>query len=165
MTIKIGDKLPETKFTVMEAAGPAGKSTADIFAGKTVALFAVPGAYTPTCMNEHVPGFVERFAELKGKGVDTVACTAVNDVFVMTHFAKDTGSDGKIVMLADGNGDFAKALGMTIDLTGFGLGVRSKRYSMLVKDGVVQQLNIDESPPAHDHSSAATMCSMIDRTL
>ena len=165
MTIKVGDKLPDAKFTIMEASGPAGKSTADIFAGKTVALFAVPGAYTPTCMNQHVPGFVERFAELKGKGIDTIACTAVNDVFVMTNFAKDTGSDGKIVMLADGNGDFAKAIGLTIDLTGFGLGVRSKRYSMLVKDGVVQQLNIDESPPAHDHSSAATMCSMIDRTL
>jgi glutaredoxin/glutathione-dependent peroxiredoxin len=165
MTIKVGDKLPEAKFTVMEAAGPAGKSTADIFAGKTVALFAVPGAYTPTCTQQHVPGFVERAAELKSKGIDTIACTAVNDVFVMNHFSKDTGSDGKIVMLADGNGDFAKAIGLSIDLSGFGLGLRSKRYSMLVKDGVVQQLNIDESSPVHDHSSAATMCSLIDRTL
>ena len=165
MTIKVGDKLPDAKFTIMEASGPAGKSTADIFAGKTVALFAVPGAYTPTCMNQHVPGFVERFAELKGKGIDTIACTAVNDVFVMTNFAKDTGSDGKIVMLADGNGDFAKAIGLDIDLTKFGLGVRSKRYSMLVENGVVKSLNIDESPPDHDHSSAETLCSIIDRSL
>jgi glutaredoxin/glutathione-dependent peroxiredoxin len=165
MTIKVGDKLPDAKFTVMEASGPAGKSTADIFKGKTVALFALPGAYTPTCMNQHIPGFVDRVTELKSKGVDTIACTAVNDVFVMTHFAKDVKADGKILMLADGNADFAKAIGLTIDLAGFGLGLRSKRYSMLVKDGVVAQLNIDESPPAHDKSSAATLCSLIDRTL
>ncbi len=165
MTIKTGDKLPDATFTIMSDAGPAPKSTAEFFAGKTVALFAVPGAYTPTCTQQHVPGFVERAAELKSKGIDVIACTAVNDVFVLSQFSKDTGSDGKIAMLADGNGDFAKALGLEIDLTKFGLGVRSKRYSMLVKDGVVQQLNIDESPPSHDHSSAATMCSMIDRTL
>ena len=165
MTIKIGDTLPDATFTIMSASGPAPQSTTDVFAGKTVAIFAVPGAYTPTCTEQHVPGFVARFDELKGKGIDVIACTAVNDVFVLNQFAKDTGSDGKIVMLADGNGDFARALGLEIDLSKYGLGVRSKRYSMLVKDGVVQQLNIDESPPSHDHSSAATMCSMIDRTL
>jgi glutaredoxin/glutathione-dependent peroxiredoxin len=165
MTIKIGDTLPETTFTIMGPTGPTPQTTADVFAGKTVAIFAVPGAYTPTCTEQHVPGFVERFSELKGKGIDTIACTAVNDVFVLAKFSKDTGSDGKIVMLADGNGDFAKAIGLEIDLSKYGLGLRSKRYSMLVKNGVITQLNIDESPPAHDLSSAATMCSMIDRTL
>jgi glutaredoxin/glutathione-dependent peroxiredoxin len=165
MTIKTGDTLPNATFTVMTSTGPSPVSTGDFFKGKKVALFAVPGAYTPTCSEQHVPGFVARVAELKGKGIDTVACTAVNDVFVMEHFAKDTGANGKIDMLADGNGDFARALGLEIDLTKFGLGVRSKRYSMLVEDGVVKSLNIDESPPVHDKSSAETLCSIIDRTL
>jgi glutaredoxin/glutathione-dependent peroxiredoxin len=165
MTIKTGDHLPEATFTVMGDSGPAPVTTAEFFAGKKVALFAVPGAYTPTCSQQHVPGFVERVGELKAKGIDAVACTAVNDVFVMDYFAKDTGAKGKIAMLADGNGDFAKAIGLDIDLTKFGLGVRSKRYSMLVEDGVVKSLNIDESPPVHDQSSAATLCSIIDRSL
>ncbi len=119
MTIKIGDKLPDAGFMVMTADGPAKKTTAEIFAGKKVALFAVPGAYTPTCQQQHMPGFVSRVDELKGKGIDTIACTAVNDIFVLTQFAKDTGGDGKILMLADGNGDFAKAIGLDIDLSGF----------------------------------------------
>lgn len=165
MTIKAGDKLPEAKFTVMGSDGPQPRSSTDIFKGKKVALFAVPGAYTPTCHVNHMPGFVERVGELQAKGIDTVACTAVNDVFVLEHWAKDTGADGKIVMLADGNADFAKALGLEIDLTKFGLGVRSKRYAMLVEDGVVKVLNVDESPPVHDKSSAETLCSMIDRSL
>ena len=112
-----------------------------------------------------MPGFVDRVGELKGKGIDSVACTAVNDVFVMDHWAKDTGAAGKIEMLADGSGEFAKATGLEIDLSGFGLGVRSKRYAMLVEDGVVKVLNIDESPPVHDKSSAETLCSMIDKSL
>lgn len=165
MTIKVGDRLPEATFTVMAADGPAPMTTADVFKGRKVALFAVPGAYTPTCHKDHMPGFVERVAELKAKGIDAVACTAVNDVFVMTNWAEDTGASGKITMLADGNADFAKAIGLDIDLTKFGLGIRSKRYSMLVDDGVVKSLNIDEAPPAHDKSSAATLCSIIDRTL
>jgi peroxiredoxin len=165
MTIKVGDRLPEATFTVMGADGPAPKTTADVFKGRKVALFAVPGAYTPTCHKNHMPGFVERVAELKGKGIDDVACTAVNDVFVMSNWADDTGAKGKITMLADGNADFAKAIGLDIDLTKFGLGVRSKRYSMLVEDGVVTSLNVDEAPPVHDKSSAATLCSIIDRTL
>ncbi len=148
MTIKVGDKLPDTGFMVMTAEGPAKKSTADIFAGKKVALFAVPGAYTPTCQQQHMPGFVSRVDELKGKGIDVIACTAVNDIFVLTQFAKDTGAAGKIVMLADGNGDFAKALGLDIDLSGFGLGLRSKRYAMLVDNGVVKVLNVEDLPPA-----------------
>jgi glutaredoxin/glutathione-dependent peroxiredoxin len=165
MTIKVGDKLPDTGFMVMTAEGPAKKTTADIFTGKKVALFAVPGAYTPTCQQQHMPGFVSRVDELKGKGIDTIACTAVNDIFVLTQFAKDTGAEGKILMLADGNGEFAKKLGLDIDLSGFGLGLRSKRYAMLVDNGVVKVLKIEDSPPEHDKSSAATLCSMIDRSL
>jgi len=165
MAIKVGDKLPEAAFMVMTADGPARKMTGELFAGKKVALFAVPGAYTPTCQQQHVPGFVARVDELKGKGIDVIACTAVNDIFVLTQFAKDTGAAGKILMLADGNGEFAKKLGLDFDGSGFGLGVRSKRYAMLVEDGVVKVLNVEDSPPEHDKSSAATLCSIIDRLL
>jgi peroxiredoxin len=165
MTIKIGDKLPNTSFTVMGAEGPEKKTTAEVFAGKKVALFAVPGAFTPTCQQQHMPGFVSRVDELKAKGIDTIACTAVNDIFVLTQFAKDTGATGKILMLADGNAEFALAIGLDIDLSGFGLGLRSKRYAMLVDDGVVKVLNVEDAPPQHDKSSAATLCSMIDRSL
>ena len=165
--IKVGDRLPNATFTVMGENGPQPKSTDDIFKGKKVALFAVPGAFTPTCHMAHLPGFVERIGELKSKGVDTIACTAVNDVFVMDEWAKATGSHGKIVMLTDDNAAFAKAVGLDIDLNGpgIGLGVRSKRYAMLVEDGVVKVLNVDEAPPTHDLSSAATLCSMIDKSL
>ena len=165
MTIKVGDKLPDTTFTVMGAEGPKQMTTAEVFGGKKVALFAVPGAYTPTCHKQHMPGFVERAAELKGKGYATVACTAVNDVFVLSNWAKDSGAAGKIDMLADGSADFAKKLGLEIDLTARGLGVRSRRYSMAVDNGVVTILNVEEAPPQHDKSSAATLCSAIDRTL
>jgi glutaredoxin/glutathione-dependent peroxiredoxin len=165
MAIKVGDKLPEASFTVMTTDGPAKKTTADIFSGNKVALFAVPGAYTPTCQQQHMPGFVSRIDELKGKGIDVIACTAVNDIFVLTQFAKDTGAAGKITMLADGNAEFAKKLGLDIDLSGFGLGVRSKRYAMLVENGVVKVLNVEDSPPEHDKSSAGTLCSMIDHSL
>jgi glutaredoxin/glutathione-dependent peroxiredoxin len=165
MTIKVGDRIPSGKFTVMGSEGPAARTTDEVFKGKKVALFAVPGAYTPTCHKNHMPGFVDRVAELKAKGIDTIACTAVNDIFVLDNWSKDTGAAGKIDMLADGSGEFAKATGLEIDLSGFGLGVRSKRYAMLVEDGVVKVLNIDESPPVHDKSSAETLCSMIDRSL
>ncbi len=165
MTIKVGDRLPDSDFTVMTAEGPAGRKTAEVFAGKKVAVFAIPGAFTPTCQQQHMPGFVARFAELKGKGIDTIACTAVNDIFVLTQFAKDTGAEGKILMLADGNRDFARKIGLDIDLTSRGFGVRSKRYAMLVDDGVVKVLNVEDIPPQHDKSSAATLCSMIDGSL
>jgi peroxiredoxin len=165
MTIKVGDKLPDATFMVMTADGPARKSTSEVFSGKKVALFAIPGAFTPTCQQQHMPGFVARVDELKGKGIDTIACTAVNDVFVLTQFAKDTGAAGKILMLADGNAEFAKTLGLDIDLSGFGLGVRSNRYAMLVDDRIVKILNVEDAPPLHDKSSAATLCSMIDRSL
>jgi len=165
MTIKVGDKLPEVTFRVMGPEGPQPKSTADIFAGRKVALFAVPGAYTGVCHKQHMPGFVQRVDELKGKGIDTIACTAVNDIFVLTRWAEDTGATGKIAMLADGSADFARKLGLDVDMTSGGMGVRSKRYSMLVDNGVVKTLNVEEVPRDHDKSSAATLCSMIDRTL
>jgi peroxiredoxin len=165
MTIKVGDSIPPGKFTVMGADGPAERTTADVFNGKKVALFAVPGAYTPTCHKNHMPGFVDRIDELKAKGIDTIACTAVNDVFVLDNWSKDTGASGRIDMLADGSGDFAKALGLDIDLSAFGLGVRSKRYAMLVDNGVVKVLNVEDSPPLAEKSSAANLCSMIDRSL
>jgi glutaredoxin/glutathione-dependent peroxiredoxin len=165
MTIEVGDHLPDGKFTVMGPDGPQSKSISDVFSGKKVAIFAVPGAYTPTCSKSHMPGFVERVGELKGKGIDVIACTAVNDIFVLTNWAKDTGATGKIEMLADGSGDFAKAIGLDIDLSNFGLGLRSKRYAMLVEDGVVKVLNVEDSPPIAEKSSAANLCSMIDRSL
>lgn len=159
MTIKVGDKLPDATFTVMGPEGPKPVKMAEVFAGKKVALFAVPGAYTPTCHQQHMPGFMAHLEELKSKGVDQVACTAVNDIFVLDNWSKDTGAAGKILMLADGSADFATAIGLEIDLMARGLGVRSKRYAMLVEDGVVKVLNVDDAPPMHDKSSAATLCS------
>jgi peroxiredoxin len=157
--------LPEATFTVMTADGPKPTTTAEVFKGRKVALFAVPGAYTPTCHKAHMPGFVTRVEELKGKGVDVVACTAVNDVFVLANWAKDTGAEGRIVMLADGSAMFAKAVGLDVDLTQRGLGVRSKRYAMLVDDGVVKVLNVEDVPSEHTVTSAETICSMIDSSL
>lgn len=159
MTIKVGDKLPEATFTVMGADGPKPVTTAEFFGGKKIALFAVPGAFTPTCSKQHMPGFVANSAEFKGKGIDAIACTAVNDVFVLDAWAKDTNAAGKITMLADGSADFAKKLGLEIDLTARGLGVRSKRYSMIVDQGVVAVLNVEDAPPQHDKSSATTLLS------
>ncbi|HEY5378891.1 MAG TPA: peroxiredoxin [Pseudolabrys sp.] len=157
MPIKVGDKLPNATFRVMTAEGPKPKTTDDIFKGKKVALFAVPGAFTPTCTNLHMPSFVNNIAAIKAKGVDTVAVTAVNDVFVLTQWAKATGADGKIDALADGNGEFAKALDMAFDGSGNGLGTRSKRYSMLVEDGVVKKLNIEEAPGKCDVSGGQAL--------
>ena len=146
MTIKVGDRLPEAKFRVMTAEGPAWKTTDEVFKGKKVVLFAVPGAFTPTCHKNHLPGFLQNAQAIKGKGIDTIAVTAVNDAFVMTEWKKASGAEGKIEFLADGNADFAKAIDMTLDASGNGLGTRSKRYSMLVEDGVVKKLNIEEAP-------------------
>jgi peroxiredoxin len=157
MPIKVGDKLPNATFRVMTAEGPKPKTTDDIFKGKKVALFAVPGAFTPTCTNLHMPSFVNNIAAIKAKGIDTVAVTAVNDIFVLTQWAKATGADGKIDALADGNGEFAKAVDMAFDGSGNGLGTRSKRYSMLVEDGVVKKLNIEEAPGKCDVSGGQTL--------
>ena len=145
MSIAVGQKLPNAKFKVMEAGKAVEKTTDDIFKGKTVALFAVPGAYTPTCHQKHVPSFVGEAASLKKKGVDTIACTSVNDAYVLGQWAKDTGAEGTITFLADGSADFARSIGMELDLGGFGLGIRSKRYAMLVKDGVVKALNVEDN--------------------
>ena len=145
MTIKVGEHLPSTKFRVGTPEGPAWKTTDEIFKGKKVALFAVPGAFTGTCHKMHVPSIIQSLDAIKAKGVDTIAVTSVNDVFVMDAWKKATAAD-KIEFLADGNADFAKAIDLTLDGTANGLGLRSKRYSMLVEDGVVKKLNIEESP-------------------
>ena len=143
MAIKVGDKLPQATFTTMGPEGPKPVTTDEVFAGKTVALFAVPGAFTPTCSQRHLPGFKDKAAELKSKGVDAIACVSVNDVFVMDAWGKDQGVGQEIIMLADGNGDFTKALGLELDGSRFGMGQRSQRYSMIVGDGTVKQLNVE----------------------
>ena len=153
MTISVGDRLPETTFMTMTADGPNQLSSADVFSGKTVALFALPGAFTPTCSAKHLPGFIEKAAEIKGRGVDTIACLSVNDVFVMGAWGQQQGAGDDVMMLADGNGQFAKAVGLEMDGTGFGMGIRAQRFSMLIKDGVVAELNV-EAPGEFNVSSA-----------
>ena len=144
MAIKIGDSLPKATFMTMTAEGPAPVTTDQLFGAKRVALFAVPGAFTPTCSAKHLPGFKEHAADLKAKGVDTIACVSVNDMFVMKAWAKDQGITDEVLMLADGNGDFTKALGLEMDGSKFGMGLRSQRYSFVAKDGVVEKLNVEE---------------------
>ncbi len=144
MTIKVGDRVPSMTLTRMTGDGPAPISTDEIFGAKRVVLFAVPGAFTPTCSAQHLPGFLGNADAIKAKGVDTIACVAVNDAFVMDAWGKDQNVADKVLLLADGSGDFSRALGMEFDLTSKGLGVRSQRYSMIVEDGVVKALNIDE---------------------
>lgn len=143
MTIKVGDKLPSATLTQATAEGPKPVQTDDFFKGKTVALFAVPGAFTPTCSAKHLPGFKTAAPDLKGKGVDVIACVSVNDAFVMRAWGEDQAVGEDIVMLADGNGDFTEALGLAMDGSKFGMGKRSQRYSMIVKDGVVSELNVE----------------------
>ena len=155
MTIQKGDRLPDVPITIAAADGPKPTTTGEYFAGKRVALFAVPGAFTPTCSAKHLPSYVEKAKDLKGKGVDEIACISVNDPFVMAAWGKADGSQD-ITMLADGNGDFAEAVGLTMDGSKFGLGKRSQRYSMIVNDGVVEQLNV-EAPGEYRASSAETM--------
>ena len=153
MAIKVGDRVPTGTFTVMTAEGPKPKTSDELFKGKKVVLFAVPGAFTPTCHKNHLPGFVKNLAAIKAKGIDTVAVTGVNDVFVMDAWKKDSKGDG-IEFLADGSAAWAKAVGITADLTERGLGVRSGRYSMLVDDGVVKSLNVEEGPGKAEVSGA-----------
>src|SRR5580693_8755550 len=143
MTIKAGDKMPEGSFTHMTKDGPQKMSTEQLFKGKTVVLFSVPGAFTPTCDAKHLPGFVELADRIKAKGVDTIACTAVNDVFVMNAWGKSGGVGDKILMLADGNGEYVKALGLELNATGFGMGTRGQRFAIIVKDGVAADVNIE----------------------
>ncbi|MGB3721321.1 MAG: peroxiredoxin [Pacificimonas sp.] len=155
MAVSKGDKIPSAQLTKMTADGPQAIKTDEFFGGRTVALFAVPGAFTPTCSAKHLPGYVEKAAELKGKGVDEIACVSVNDAFVMGAWG-ESAKAGDITMLADGNGDFAEALGLTMDASGFGMGKRSQRYSMIVKDGTVSELNV-EAPGDFRVSSAEHM--------
>ena len=155
MTINVGDRLPDVPLTVATADGPEQTTSTDFFGGRRVALFAVPGAFTPTCSARHLPSYVEKASELKSKGVDEIACISVNDAFVMGAWNKADGSND-ITMLADGNGDFADAVGLTMDGSKFGMGKRSQRYSMLVNDGVVEQLNV-EAPGEYRASSAETL--------
>ena len=155
MTIQVGDRLPDVPLTIATTDGPQPTTSGDYFAGKKVALFAVPGAYTPTCSAKHLPSFVEKAEDLKGKGVDEIACTSVNDAFVMSAWNQAQGSED-ITMLADGNGLFAKAVGLEMDASKFGMGHRSQRYSMVINDGVVEQLNV-EAPGEYRASSAEFM--------
>ena len=152
MTIQIGDRLPEgslQEFIDVEtegcALGPNTFNVADLVKGKTIAIFGLPGAFTPTCSAKHLPGFKDKAADLKAKGIDAIACVSVNDVFVMKAWAKDQGVTDEVIMLADGNGDFTKAVGLDFDGSKFGMGLRSQRYSMVVNDGVVEQLNVEEA--------------------
>ncbi len=156
MTIKVGDKVPSATLRYMGADGVQAVTTDEFFGGKKVALFGVPGAFTRTCSERHLPGYVSHAEELKAKGVDTIACIAVNDQFVMDAWGKDRGAAGKVVMLGDGSGDFVRAIGLELDRIKEGMGVRTQRYSMLVDNGVVKALNV-EQPGQFDVSSAEAM--------
>jgi peroxiredoxin len=161
MTISVGDRLPQATFRVMTSDGPAARATDEIFAGRKVVLFAVPGAFTPTCHKNHLPGFLAKADEIKAKGVDAIAVTGVNDVFVMDAWQKATGAGDKIMFLSDGNAEFAKALGLSLDGSGFGLGTRSQRYSMVVEDGVVTSLNVEDAPGKADASGADALIAQL----
>jgi peroxiredoxin len=154
VTIKAGDKMPEGKFKVMTAEGPAEVSTDDLFKGKKVVLFSVPGAFTPACSATHLPGYVKNADALKAKGVDTIACMSVNDVFVMGAWGKDQGAADKVSLLADGNADYVKALGLSLDASGFGMGTRGERFAIVVEDGVCKQLHREAAPSEVKASSA-----------
>lgn len=161
MAIKVGEKLPQATFRVMTAEGPAAKTTDELFKGRKIVLFAVPGAFTPTCHRNHLPGYVAKADEIKAKGISEIFVTGVNDVFVMDAWAKATGGAGVITFLADGNGDFAKEIGLSMDGTGFGLGTRSQRYSMVVEDGVVTALNVEEAAGKAEASGAEALIAQL----
>jgi len=143
MSIKVGERMPEGKFKTMTESGPKDLSTGELFHGKKVVLFSVPGAFTPTCDAKHLPGYLGQFDALKSKGIDTIACMAVNDVFVMNAWGKASNVGGKVLMLADGNGDYSRALGLEMDGKGFGMGMRGQRFAIVVEDGVAKQVNIE----------------------
>ncbi|WP_185985230.1 peroxiredoxin [Aureimonas mangrovi] len=157
MSIKPGDRLPSATFRTPGEDGPVNLTSDEIFSGKRVVLVAVPGAFTPTCSMNHLPGFIDLNDEIRAKGVDTIAVVSVNDVFVMDAWKKATGADDRILFLADGNAEFTRAIGLDADLSVAGFGPRSRRYSMLVEDGVVKLLNIEEAPGQADKSSAQTI--------
>jgi glutaredoxin/glutathione-dependent peroxiredoxin len=153
MTIKAGDRMPEGKFKIMTESGPKDLSTHELFDGKRVVLFSVPGAFTPTCDAKHLPGYLTQADALRAKGIDTIACMAVNDVFVMNAWGKASKVDSKVLLLADGNAEYAAALGLTLDASGFGMGTRGQRFAILVEDGVATKLNV-EAPGQFKVSSA-----------
>lgn len=157
MAIGIGDKIPSVTFKHMGADGPANLSSEELFGGKKVALFGLPGAFTPVCSAQHLPGFVDKADELKGKGIDTIACVSVNDPFVMAAWGQAHHADGKVMMLADSDGTFTRAIGLAIDLSDFGLGERSERYSMIVEDGVIKTVDIEDSILTLDVSSVENL--------
>lgn len=157
MAIAVGERLPDARFMIMTEDGPAPRTTSEVFAGKKVALFAVPGAFTPTCNNNHLPGFLDNADAFKAKGVDEIICVAVNDTFVLSAWAKATGAEGKITFLSDGNGEFTKALGLEMDGSAANLGLRSRRYAMIVEDSVVKTFNIEETPKQAEKSGAAAL--------
>ena len=159
MTISVGDRIPDVPLAIATPDGPQPTTSGEYFRGKRVALFAVPGAFTPTCSVRHLPSYVEKASELKGKGIDEVACIAVNDPFVLAAWNRSEGSSD-ITMLADGNGAFADAVGLVMDGSKFGMGKRSQRYSMIVNDGVVEQLNV-EAPGAYEASSAERLLEQV----
>ena len=160
MTIAVGDRIPESSLAQMGPDGPTTITTGDLFGGRTVALFSVPGAFTPTCSAKHLPGFIQHADDLRGKGVDAIACMAVNDVFVMDAWGRDQSAGDKVMMLADGNADFTKALGLELDASGFGMGTRGQRFSMVVADGVIKALNVEEGG-AFQVSSAEHMLTQL----
>ena len=161
MTIKVGDRMPEGTMMTMTGEGPKPVSSSELFGGKKVVLFGLPGAFTPTCSAKHLPGFIEKAGELKSKGVDTIACMSVNDAFVMGAWGKDQGAGDNVMMLADGSADYAKAMGLELDLTARGMGMRATRFSLLVDDGVVKAVNIEESPGEAVQSGAETMLTQV----
>ena len=144
MTLKVGDTIPEATFTVMTGEGPKPATTKDVFGGKKVVMFAVPGAFTPTCSAKHLPGFVSHADQFKEKGIDSLVCLSVNDAFVMGAWGKDQNVGSNVTMLADGNGDFTKAIGLELDGKGFGMGLRSQRYALMAEDGIVKILDVEE---------------------
>ena len=156
MAIKVGDKVPSAKLQIKTKDGVQTKTTDELFGGKRVVLFALPGAFTPTCSAKHLPGFVNNFQAIKAKGVDAIACLSVNDAFVMDAWGKDQNVEDKVMMLADGNADFTKAVGLTMDGTGYGMGTRSQRYAMVIDNGVIKALNV-EAPGAFEVSSAESV--------
>lgn len=161
MTIAVGDKLPDATFMTMTDKGPAPLPSSELFGGKTVVLFALPGAFTPTCSAKHVPGYLANADALKARGVDTIACLSVNDAFVMGAWGKDQGVGDKILMLADGSADFTRKLGLELDLSGFGMGLRSKRYALIARDGKVEVLSVEPNPSALDVSSAEAVLAQL----
>ena len=161
MTIKPGDKLPDATLMHLTDAGPAPISTEELFSGKTVALFAVPGAFTPTCSNQHLPGFIEKSEELRAAGVDTIVCMSVNDAFVMGAWGQQQGAAGKVMMVGDGNAELTQKMGLSVDSSGFGMGTRSVRFAMIVRDGVLETLNIEQNPGQAVDSGAENLLSQL----